>query len=126
MLTEFVNANDKVGQHCNEKNGTNDEWTSDSVIMAGITLANHGDARLIEEIAVYQDANTEGGIHVGKSACDGITRGIEKGDGECSDKDGSIEPRKPCSFVGKPDFCLYLDGGGDLARHANVWGKRLD
>lgn len=43
----------------------------------------------------YQDANTEHGIHVRKGPCDRITRGVEQGDGECSDEDGSSEPRKP-------------------------------
>ena len=81
--------------------------------MAGIALANHGDAGLVEVKAVYlasseannsegglrgtyQDTNTECGIHIRKGACDGITRGIEQGDGECSDEDGSSEPGKPC------------------------------
>jgi hypothetical protein len=80
-------------------------------IMAGITLANHGDAGLVEVKAVYltcreantnsegrgtyQDTNTECGIHVRKGACDRIMRGIEQGDGECSDEDSSGEPGKP-------------------------------
>lgn len=30
------------------------------------------------------------------------------------------------SFVGKPDFTLYFDRGGDLARYANERWEGLD
>jgi hypothetical protein len=95
-------------------------------MMARITLANHGDAGLVEVKTVYHDAYTEGGIYVREGACDRIARGIKEGGGKRPDKDGGIEPRKPGSFVGKPDFSLYFDGGRDLAGYADVWGERLD
>jgi hypothetical protein len=82
-----------VGQNCDEKEGANDERTGNSVITAGITPVNHGDAGLVEVKVVYQDTNTECGIHVCEDACDRIMRGTEQGD-ECSDEDGSSEPEK--------------------------------
>jgi len=50
-----------VGQNCDEKEGANDERTGNSVITAGITPVNHGDAGLVEVKVVYLtscEANT--------------------------------------------------------------------
>ena len=88
--------------------------------MTWVSFADHGNATLVQEVAVYQNTDANERVKVCKVKSDSFGRGVEQSERERSEEYGEIQPRDPGSFVGEPDFALDLDGRRDLLRDSDL------